>query len=91
MLVLAGALLLEIAYVLLFSPFVTDDGPLHVGSAAALLDSIGGSDPWGHFVEWNPIPAPSHRRESAARGLLSVVGTEWAERLVVIGYVCGFH
>ncbi len=89
MLVLAGALLLEVAYVLLFSPFVTDDGPLHVGSAAALLDSIGGSDPWGRFVEWNPIPAPAIVANLLLVGLLPIVGMEWAERLLVIGYVCG--
>ncbi len=89
MLALAGALVLEITYVLLFSPFVTDDGPLHVGSAAALLDSIGGSDPWGRFIEWNPLPAPSIVANLLLAGLLPLVGMEWAERLVVIGYVCG--
>ena len=86
--VLTGAVLLEVAYILLFSPFVTDDGALHIGSAAALVDSIGGFELGDRFLEWNPVPAPSVLANLLLALLLPLVGVDWAERLVVVFYVC---
>ncbi len=92
---------LEVVYVLLFSPFVTDDAALHIGSAAALGDSIiGGFDVADGFLEWNPWPAPSVVANVLLALLVPIVGVDWAERLVVIVYtlpaatlyaVCGLH
>jgi hypothetical protein len=87
--VLGVAVLLEVAYVLLFSPFVTDDAALHIGSAAALNDSIvGGLEVADGYLEWNPWPAPSVLANLLLAALLPVVGIDWAERLVILVYVC---
>lgn len=49
----------QVAYLFIYSPFLTNDGAAHIGSAAALVDSLRGFELGDRFIEWNPWPAPS--------------------------------
>ena len=85
--VLAAAVVLEVVFVLLFTPFLTVDAAAHIGSAAALLDTLGGFELGSRFIEWNPWPAPSIVGTLLLALAMPVVGDSWAETLVVLGYV----
>lgn len=86
-LVLGAAVFLEIAYILLFSPFVTNDMATHIGSSAAFVDSLAGFELGSRFLEWNPWPAPNLLAHLFLSVLIAAAGVESAEIIVLVVYV----
>jgi hypothetical protein len=84
---LAAAVVLECAYLLAFSPFYTNDAALHLSSASGLAQTVGGFELGDRFLEWDPWPAPNLLATVLLSGLITVVGVDWGERLIQIGYV----
>jgi hypothetical protein len=81
------AVALQVAYILLFSPFVTVDAAAHLASAAALVDSVSGFEVGDRFLEWNASPEPNLLAILLLAALIPLVGLAAAETLVLIGYV----
>lgn len=81
----------EVLFVLAFSPFPTVDTAAHLASARGFSEVIGGeSDTTSRLLEWNVIPPPNLLPQLALGALVPVVGSHWAERLILVGYVLVF-
>jgi hypothetical protein len=87
LLALGIAVALEIAYILLFTPFVTVDMSAHLGSAAGLVDSWGSFALGNRYLEWNPLPQPDLVGLLLLALLIPSLGLAAAETLALVGYV----
>lgn len=81
----------HVLFILSFDPFPTVDTAAHLGSARGFADMIEGrSSITSQFLEWNIVPPPNLLPQLALGALVPAVGSLWAERLVLLGYVVVF-
>lgn len=81
----------QVLFVLAFDPFPTVDTAAHLASARGFADVIGGgSITTSQFLEWNLVPPPNLFPQLALGALVPAVGSLWAERLILVGYVIVF-
>jgi len=81
----------QVLFVLAFDPFPTVDTAAHLGSARGFADVIAGeSVTLTQFLEWNIVPPPNLLPQLALGALVPAVGSLWAERLVLLGYIIVF-
>ncbi len=83
--------LAQVLFVLAFDPFPTVDTAAHLASARGFADVIGGgSVATSRFLEWNFVPPPNLLPQLALGALVPAMGSLWAERLILVGYVILF-
>jgi hypothetical protein len=74
-----------------FWPFSTVDTAAHLASAQGFAEIIGGeSDLVSRLLEWNFVPPPNLLVQLVLGALVPVVGSHWAKRLILAGYVLVF-
>jgi hypothetical protein len=72
-------------------PFPTVDTAAHLAFAQGFAEVIGGeSDLVSRLLEWNFVPPPNLLVQLALGAMVPVVGSHWAERLILAGYVLVF-
>jgi hypothetical protein len=88
MLVYGGLIAAGVAYVLSFHPFVTVDGPLHLGTATVLRDWLMGHlGLVPHVLQLHLAPEPNLLAEFALALLLIPFGPGVAEHILLVAYV----
>lgn len=89
--VLTVCVIAQMLFILAFDPFPTVDTAAHLGSARGFADFIAGESVTpSQFLEWNIVPPPNLLPQLALGMLVPAVGSLWAERLILLGYVIVF-
>lgn len=78
----------QVLFILAFDPFPTVDTAAHLGSARGFADVIAGESVTpSQFLEWNIVPPPNLLPQLTLGALVPAVGSLWAERLILLGYI----
>jgi hypothetical protein len=89
--VLTACVIAQVLFILAFDPFPTTDTAAHLGSARGFADFIAGESVTpSQVLEWNIVPPPNLLPQLALGVLVPAVGSLWAERLILLGYVIMF-
>ncbi|MFO0701017.1 MAG: hypothetical protein U0236_17480 [Nitrospira sp.] len=84
-------IVVQVLFVLAFDPFPTVDTAAHLASARGFADVMdGGSVTTSRLLEWNVVPPPNLLPQLALGALVPAVGSLWAERLILVGYIIVF-